>query len=62
MAIRKAMNKHPGVKSEEGLPMHEVNSDYRCPTNQVVLTVHVGRIKTVSFSFTRADLSIRPEP
>jgi len=42
--------------------MHEVNSDYRCPTNQVVLTVHVGRIKTVSFSFTRADLSIWPEP
>jgi prepilin-type N-terminal cleavage/methylation domain-containing protein len=36
--------------------------DYLTPTNQVVLTVHLGRIRHTTWTFTMADLSIRAEP
>jgi prepilin-type N-terminal cleavage/methylation domain-containing protein len=36
--------------------------DYLSPTNQVVLTVHIGRIHRSSWTFTMAELSIPPEP
>jgi hypothetical protein len=35
--------------------------DYLAPTNQVVLTVHLGRIRHTTVTFTTADLSRRRE-
>jgi prepilin-type N-terminal cleavage/methylation domain-containing protein len=36
--------------------------DYLTPTNQVVLTVHLGRIRHTTLTFTMAELSIHREP
>jgi hypothetical protein len=35
--------------------------DYLAPTNQTVLQVHLGPKQQTLYSFTKADLSIRPE-
>jgi hypothetical protein len=35
--------------------------DYLAPTNQIVLTVHLGRIRHTTLTFTTADLSHRRE-
>ena len=35
--------------------------DYLAPTNQIVLQVHLGPKHQTLYSFTKGDLSIRPE-
>jgi prepilin-type N-terminal cleavage/methylation domain-containing protein len=35
--------------------------DYLAPTNQIVLQVHLGPKQRILYSFTKGDLSIRPE-